>query len=250
MQRNWQRERGSGSKAAAFPMGSEGPTAFSRLRRAASSLQMQSEETVLASYGPTKTAILTMLAYAAHLSRAAAPSIARPPCVAARRAPRSSPPPPPPVGWKGRISITRVWSAPSSGPPGISGGAHGASDAVRVLRRAPRLQVAQGVEWDAVVREGRPCQRGPAATCDLRRGRRRAARPSGTARRLAAGLWVQTVAWPRFETPLETPSGRRLRRPSCGAAAWGCGGPLRASRDAMGASGAPSSRGPAACSTC
>ena len=33
----------------------------SRVRRAASSLQMQSEETVLASYGPTKTAILTML---------------------------------------------------------------------------------------------------------------------------------------------------------------------------------------------
>ena len=32
-----------------------------RVRRAASSLQMQSEETVLASYGPTKTAILTML---------------------------------------------------------------------------------------------------------------------------------------------------------------------------------------------
>ena len=36
----------------------------SRVRRAASSLQMQSEETVLASYGPTKTAILTMLAHA------------------------------------------------------------------------------------------------------------------------------------------------------------------------------------------
>ena len=33
----------------------------SRVRRAASSLQMQSEETVLDSYGPTKTAILTML---------------------------------------------------------------------------------------------------------------------------------------------------------------------------------------------
>ena len=33
----------------------------SRVRRAASSLQMQAEETVLASYGPTKTAILTML---------------------------------------------------------------------------------------------------------------------------------------------------------------------------------------------
>ena len=33
----------------------------SRVRRAASSLQMQSEETVLASYGPTKTAILTRL---------------------------------------------------------------------------------------------------------------------------------------------------------------------------------------------
>ena len=32
------------------------------MRKAASSLQMQSEETVLASYGPTKTAILTMLA--------------------------------------------------------------------------------------------------------------------------------------------------------------------------------------------
>ena len=35
----------------------------SRVRRAASSLQMQSEETVLASYGPTKTAILTMLVH-------------------------------------------------------------------------------------------------------------------------------------------------------------------------------------------
>ena len=34
----------------------------SRVRRAASSLQMQSEETVVASYGPAKTAILTMLA--------------------------------------------------------------------------------------------------------------------------------------------------------------------------------------------
>ena len=33
----------------------------SRVRRVASSLQMQSEETVLASCGPTKTAILTML---------------------------------------------------------------------------------------------------------------------------------------------------------------------------------------------
>ncbi len=33
----------------------------SRVRRAASSLQMQSEETVLDRYGPTKTAILTML---------------------------------------------------------------------------------------------------------------------------------------------------------------------------------------------
>ena len=32
----------------------------SRVRRAAFSLQMQSEETVPASYGPTKTAILTM----------------------------------------------------------------------------------------------------------------------------------------------------------------------------------------------
>ena len=38
----------------------------SRVRRAASSLQMQSEETVLASYGPTKTAILTMLPLEAH----------------------------------------------------------------------------------------------------------------------------------------------------------------------------------------
>ena len=37
----------------------------SRVRRAASSLQMQSEETVLASYGPTKTAILTMLQHRA-----------------------------------------------------------------------------------------------------------------------------------------------------------------------------------------
>ena len=33
----------------------------SRVRRAASRLQRQSEETVLDSYGPTKTAILTML---------------------------------------------------------------------------------------------------------------------------------------------------------------------------------------------
>ena len=38
----------------------------SRVRRAASSLQMQSEETVLASYGPTKTAILTMRRREAH----------------------------------------------------------------------------------------------------------------------------------------------------------------------------------------
>ena len=38
----------------------------SRVRRAASSLQMQSEETVLASYVPTKTAILTMLARERH----------------------------------------------------------------------------------------------------------------------------------------------------------------------------------------
>ena len=33
----------------------------SRVRRAASSLQMQSERPVLDSYGPTKTAILTVL---------------------------------------------------------------------------------------------------------------------------------------------------------------------------------------------
>ena len=41
----------------------EVPGLSSRVRRAASSLQMQSEETVLASYGPTKTAILTMLVH-------------------------------------------------------------------------------------------------------------------------------------------------------------------------------------------
>ena len=35
-----------------------------RVRRAAPSLQMLSEVTVVASYGPTKTAILTMLSYA------------------------------------------------------------------------------------------------------------------------------------------------------------------------------------------
>ena len=44
-----------------FSAESEALGLSSRVRRAASSLQMQSEETVLASYGPTKTAILTML---------------------------------------------------------------------------------------------------------------------------------------------------------------------------------------------
>ena len=45
-----------------FSAESEALGLSSRVRRAASSLQMQSEETVLASYGPTKTAILTVLA--------------------------------------------------------------------------------------------------------------------------------------------------------------------------------------------
>ena len=44
-----------------FSAESEVPDLSSRVRRAASSLQMQSEETVLASYSPTKTDILTML---------------------------------------------------------------------------------------------------------------------------------------------------------------------------------------------
>ena len=44
-----------------FPAEPEVLGLSSRVRRAASSLQMQSEETVLDSYGPTKTAILTML---------------------------------------------------------------------------------------------------------------------------------------------------------------------------------------------
>ena len=38
----------------------------SRVRRAAPSRQMQSEETVMASYGPSKTAILTMLCAQLH----------------------------------------------------------------------------------------------------------------------------------------------------------------------------------------
>ena len=42
---------------------SEGLGLSSRVRRAASSLQMQSEEPVVASYPPTKTAILTMLSH-------------------------------------------------------------------------------------------------------------------------------------------------------------------------------------------
>ena len=42
-------------------MGSEALGLSSRVRRAASRLQMHAEETVLASYGPAKTAILTML---------------------------------------------------------------------------------------------------------------------------------------------------------------------------------------------
>ena len=45
---------------------------------------------------------------------------------------------------------------PCSRPPGMSGGAQGASDSLRVLRRAPNFRIARDVEWDAVVREDRP----------------------------------------------------------------------------------------------
>ena len=44
-----------------FSAESEALGLSSRVRRAASSLQMQSEETVVASHGPTKTADLTLL---------------------------------------------------------------------------------------------------------------------------------------------------------------------------------------------
>jgi len=43
-------------------VGSEVPSLFSRVRRPAPSLQMQSDEPVVGSYGIAKTATLTMLA--------------------------------------------------------------------------------------------------------------------------------------------------------------------------------------------
>ena len=49
-------------------VGSEALGCFSGVRRAASSLQMQSEKPVVASYGLTKTATLTMLAHSSHAS--------------------------------------------------------------------------------------------------------------------------------------------------------------------------------------
>ena len=48
---------------------SEVPGLSSRVRRAASSLQKQSEETVVASHATTKTAILTMLAHSMRVEK-------------------------------------------------------------------------------------------------------------------------------------------------------------------------------------
>ena len=68
----------------------------SRVRRAASSLQMQSEEPVVASYGPAKTAVLTMLSRCSWRARIASRRVRRSPT----SSPSSSPPPlpPPPSG--------------------------------------------------------------------------------------------------------------------------------------------------------
>ena len=85
------------SRSSCFSAASEARGLSSRVRRAAPRLQMQSEETVVASRRPAKTAILTMLAApctGAHRSRG-------------RRWPRRRPrrrPPPRPARW--RVPVT------------------------------------------------------------------------------------------------------------------------------------------------